>query len=221
MNSSLDFSAVIFDLDGTLLYTLEEIAAATNSALARQGHPEHSVDAYRHFVGGGAKKLAWRVLPEDKQCQEEHEALFPVLIEEYGRLLNTIARPYDGVLEMLSAYAAAGKQLAVLSNKPDELTKAAVKKFLPDVTFVAVQGGLSDVPLKPVPDSALEIASIMDVDPERIIFVGDSDVDMQTANNAGMIPVGASWGFRGAEELTAAGARIVLDAPVDLQSLLS
>lgn len=221
MSNSLEFSAVIFDLDGTLLYTLEEIAAATNAALVRVGHPEHPVSAYRHFVGRGAKKLAWRVLPEDKQCQDEYEALYSVLIEEYGHLLNTIARPYDGVMNMLAAFAAADKQLAVLSNKPDELTKAAVKRFLPGVDFVAVQGGLPDVPLKPVADSAIGIATMMKVEPEQIIFVGDSDVDMQTAHNAGMIPVGASWGFRGAEELTAAGARIVLDAPADLQSLLS
>lgn len=220
MSNSLEFSAVIFDLDGTLLYTLEEIAVATNAALARLGYPEHPVSAYPYFVGNGAKTLALRVLPEEKQCQEEHEALYAVLIEEYGRLLNTIARPYDGVMEMLSAYITAGKQLAVLSNKPDELTKVAVKKFLPGVDFITVQGALSDVPLKPVPDSALGIASMMKLEPEQIVFVGDSDVDMQTAHNAGMIPVGASWGFRGAEELTAAGARIVLDAPIDLNSLL-
>lgn len=220
MSNSINFSAAIFDLDGTLLYTLEEIAIATNAALARLGHPEHPVSAYPSFVGNGAKTLAWRVLPEDKQCQEEHEALYAVLVEEYGRLLNTVAHPYDGVMEMLGAFASAGKQLAVLSNKPDELTKVAVAKFLPGVDFVTVQGGLSDVPLKPAPDSALGIASMMKIEPKRIIFVGDSNVDMQTAHNAGMIPVGASWGFRGAEELTAAGAQVVLDAPVDLKSLL-
>lgn len=220
MSNSLNFSAVIFDLDGTLLYTLEEIAAATNAALARVGYPEHSVDAYRQFVGSGAKKLAWRVLPKEKQCLEECEALYAILGEEYARSLNTIARPYDGVQEMLAAFSAAGKQLAVLSNKPDELTKAAVKKFFPTVDFVAVQGGLPDVPLKPVGDSAIGIAEKMGIDPEQIIFVGDSDVDMLTAQNAGMIPVGASWGFRGGKELKAAGARIVLEAPIDLKSLL-
>lgn len=220
MSNSLNFSAVIFDLDGTLLYTLEEIAAATNAALVRVGYPEHSVDAYRQFVGSGAKKLAWRVLPKEKQCHEECEALYAVLGEEYARSLNTIARPYDGVREMLMAFAAAGKQLAVLSNKPDELTKAAVKKYFPTVDFFVVQGGLPDVPLKPVGDSAIGIAAKMKIDPEQIIFVGDSDVDMQTAQNAGMIPVGASWGFRGSEELKAAGAKIVLEAPIDLESLL-
>jgi phosphoglycolate phosphatase len=121
---------------------------------------------------------------------------------------------------MLVAFAAAGKQLAVLSNKPDELTKAAVKKFFPTVDFVVVQGGLSDVPLKPVADGAIGIAAKMKIEPEQIIFVGDSDVDMQTAQNSGMKPVGAAWGFRGSEELTAAGAKIVFEAPVDLNSLL-
>ncbi|MEZ0576763.1 HAD family hydrolase [Halodesulfovibrio aestuarii] len=221
MSNSLEFSAAIFDLDGTLLYTLEEIAAATNGALARLGYPEHPVSAYCRFVGGGAKKLAWRALPEEKQCPETQEALYTVLIEEFERVLNTLARPYDGVLEMLAAFSAAGKQLAILSNKPDELTKNTVAKLLPGVDFLAVQGGLADVPLKPVPDSALAIAAMMNLDPAQIIFVGDSDVDIQTARNSGMIPVGAAWGFRGAEELKAAGASIVLDAPAELQSLLA
>lgn len=221
MSTPIEFSAAIFDLDGTLLYTLEEIAVATNAALARLGYPEHPVSAYSRFVGNGAKTLAWRALPQEAQCEEKHEELYTVLIEEYGRSLNTIARPYDGVMEMLAAFADAGKPLGVLSNKPDELTKGAVSKFLPGVEFVVVQGGLPDVPLKPQPDSALGIAATMNIAPERIIFVGDSDVDMQTAQNAGMIPVGAAWGFRGAEELATAGARIVLAAPVDLKSLLS
>ena len=220
MNSSFEFSAAIFDLDGTLLYTLEEIAAATNAALVRRGYPEHPVSAYCHFVGSGAKKLAWRALPEDKQNEEEFEALYPFVIEEFERLLNTIARPYDGVVDMLHAFSAAGKKLAVLSNKPDELTKLVVKEFLPEIEFVAVQGGRADVPLKPAPDSALNVAATMELAPEQIIFVGDSDVDMNTARNAGMIPVGAGWGFRGADELAAAGAAVVLSEPSELKSLL-
>ena len=220
MNNSIDFSAAIFDLDGTLLYTLEEIATATNVVLSRMGYPEHPVNAYRHFVGSGAKTLARRVLPESAQNEENLEKLYPALLKEYANHLNKISQPYDGVMTMLAAFSAAGKKLAVLSNKPDELTKEAVRTLLPDVAFLTVQGGLPDVPLKPEPESALAIAEKMELRPEQIIFVGDSDIDMKTACNAGMIAVGASWGFRGADELKAAGANIVLDAPAELQTLL-
>ena len=220
MKYSLDFSAVIFDLDGTLLYTLEEIAAAGNAALLSQGYAEYPVDAYRSFVGAGVSKLAWRILPESKRNQDNHDNIFSALLNEFERLLNTIARPYSGVTEVLSAFPAAGKKIAVLSNKPDEFTKVAVKKLLPDTDFFAVRGGLSDVPLKPAPDGALKLAREMGVDPEHTVFVGDSDVDIQTAVNAGMIAVGAGWGFRGAEELISAGAKIVFDEPLDLLKLL-
>ncbi|WP_092159446.1 HAD family hydrolase [Maridesulfovibrio ferrireducens] len=220
MNYSHNFSAVIFDLDGTLLYSLNEIAAAGNGALARLGHSIHPVDAYCHFVGAGAKKLAWRILPEDKRTQENYDALVPVLLEEFERELNTIAYPYAGTLEVLDVLSSAGKKLAVLSNKPEEFTKVAVEKFLPGVDFFAVHGGRNDVPLKPAPDCALKIAESMGVAPERTVFVGDSDVDIKTAINAGMIPVGAAWGFRGSKELVEAGAKIVFDSPSDLAKLL-
>lgn len=220
MNYSLDFSAVIFDLDGTLLYTLEEIAATGNTALSKLGYATHPVSAYRHFLGGGAKKLAWRILPQDGKSQENYDELLPVLLEEFELSLNTIARPYDGVVEALEVLSSAGKKLAVLSNKPEEFSKIAVEKLLPDVNFVAVYGGIQDVPLKPAPDRALKLAEIMDTTPERTVFVGDSDIDIQTGLNAGMITVGAGWGFRGVDELKEAGAKIVLDAPADLAKLL-
>lgn len=215
-----DFSAVIFDLDGTLLYSLNEIAAAGNGALTRLGYPVHPEEAYCNFVGAGAKTLAWRILPEEKRCHENYDALIPVLLEEFERVLNTIAYPYAGILEVLEKLASAGKTLAVLSNKPEEFTKVVVDKFFPGVDFFAVHGGRQDIPLKPAPDSALKIAEAIGVAPEQTVFVGDSDVDIQTALNARMIPIGAAWGFRGGEELVRAGAKIVFDSPSDLAKLL-
>lgn len=114
MESALDFSAVIFDLDGTLLDTLGEIAAAGNAALARMGYPVHEVEAYRGFVGSGAKKLAWRVLPEEKRTQAIYDEFVPVLLAEFEQGLNKITRPYAGVPEVLADFAAAGKKMAVL-----------------------------------------------------------------------------------------------------------
>ncbi|MCG8530669.1 MAG: HAD family hydrolase [Desulfovibrionales bacterium] len=219
MSTAIEFSAAIFDLDGTLLYTLEEIAAATNTVLARAGYPQHPVDAYRRFVGDGARTLAFRALPKEKQNDTDCDSFFPALLEEYDRSLNTIAHPYAGVTKALQGFYDAGKQIAVLSNKPDVLTKNAIKKFFPTISFDIVQGGRPDFPLKPAPDAALDIAARLNVSPQQVIFVGDSDVDIKTACNAGMIPVGAGWGFRGAEELLAVGATVVLDVPSDLESL--
>jgi phosphoglycolate phosphatase len=220
MECSLDFSAVIFDLDGTLLDTLGEIAAAGNAALSRMGFEPHPVDSYRNFVGSGAKKLAWRALPEGHQTQDVYDRLVPILLEEFEQGLNTVARPYGGVPEILAEFAAAGKKMAVLSNKPHEFTVQAVNKFLPKVDFFAVYGGRRNIPLKPEPDVALELAKAMGAAPERTLFVGDSDVDIRTGINAGMIAVGAGWGFRGEGELVKAGANLVLDTPADLISLL-
>lgn len=210
---------MIFDLDGTLLNTLEEIATAANTALAALGYPTHPVSAYRLFVGGGAKKLAWRILPEDAQTQNDYERLFPVLLEVYSKTLNTLARPYDGILEALGALNAAGVKMAVLSNKPEEFTISGVKKLLPGQEFFAVRGGRADTPLKPAPDGALALAKAMGVKPEKVVFVGDSNVDISTARNAGMIPVGVAWGFRSVEELTEAGAALVLEKPEELPGL--
>ncbi|WP_432737787.1 HAD family hydrolase [Maridesulfovibrio sp. FT414] len=220
MNKPINFTAAIFDLDGTLLNTLGEIATACNSALSRRGYPEHPQEAYRRFVGSGAKVLALRVLPDEKRNPQEQEILFNFIVEEFARFQNSIARPYDGAMDMLSAYTMAGKKIAVLSNKPEQFTIEAVSQLLPGADFFKVCGGRQDIPLKPEPDYALKLAADMGIAPKEIIFVGDSDIDMKTACNAGMFPVGAAWGFRGAEELREAGAKLVLDSPVELMGLL-
>lgn len=220
MNNSPDFSAVIFDLDGTLLNTLEEIATSCNSALHRLGYPVHTVESYRRFVGNGASRLAWRALPHDRQTEENHERLLPLVLEELERHMNTLARPYQGVEEMLEEFVSAGKIISILSNKPEIFTRQTVARLLPEANFFSVRGGREDIPLKPAPDSALKLAADMGVTPEQTIFVGDSNVDMMTAVNADMLPVGVSWGFRGAEELREAGARLIVDRPEELNALL-
>lgn len=215
-----DFSAIIFDLDGTLINTLEEIATAGNNALERLGYARHGIDEYRRFVGNGAIKLAWRILPENKQTNENFELIYPLLAEEFGRLLNSIAKPYAGMVEALKVLAEKGIKCAVLSNKPDELTKKVIGQLLPDSEFFVVRGAIDGVPLKPEPYSCLEIAKAAGISPEHVIYLGDSDVDVFTARNAGMIPVGAGWGFRGFDELEKAGAEIVLESPLDLLNLI-
>ncbi|HAS89918.1 MAG TPA: HAD family hydrolase [Desulfovibrio sp.] len=220
METSLNFSAVIFDLDGTLLDTLSDIAAAGNSALERMGYPSHKVDAYRKFVGNGARKLAWRVLPGENRNQDDYEKFVPVLLEEFAKELNKHVCPYGGIPEVLASFTEAGKKIAILSNKPHDYAVAAVKQYLPNIKFEAVYGGRKEFPLKPEPEAALAIAEKMGVAPHQTLFVGDTDVDIKTGVNAGMISVGAAWGFRGESELVHAGANIVLDTPADLVSLL-
>ena len=206
--------AVVFDLDGTLLDTLADIARAMNTVLARRGFPEHPVDAYRAMVGSGLTKLAERALPSGRdrlvaECARE-------LRDAYARAPVVETRPYEGVGDLLEALAARGYRLAVLSNKADELVRRIVPSFFADGTFAAVNGHVDGVPPKPDPTSALELVGRLGVEPVQAVLLGDSDVDMKTALNAGLDPIGAAWGFRGADELHAAGARAVIDRPIDL-----
>jgi phosphoglycolate phosphatase len=214
------FDAIIFDLDGTLLNTLDDIADSANNILARRGFPTHPVEDYRYFVGDGVQKLIERVLPAEArkaglagQCLQE-------MREEYGRNWNVKTRPYDDVPEMLDELAARGLKLAVLSNKPDELTKLCVGELLRDWTFDVVAGHGPGFPHKPDPTGALEVARRLGVRPERIVFLGDSGIDMRTAVAAGMYPVGVLWGYRTIEELMENGARALLEQPDRLIELV-
>jgi len=205
----MDFKAVIFDLDGTLLYTLEDLADSMNCVLERNRLPQHALAAYNYFVGDGIDMLVRRALPFEVADEEELNRFIREMKKEYaGRWLSK-TRPYPGVPEMLAAFAAAGFAMAVLSNKPDEASKEIVKALLPDTAFRMVMGATPERPKKPDPSAALEIASRLNIAPEDFIFIGDTSIDMQTARAAGMFPVGALWGFRPAEELIATGAKLL------------
>jgi phosphoglycolate phosphatase len=217
----MQLEAVLFDLDGTLLDTLEDIADASNRVLARRGYPPHAVSAYRYFVGEGARTLVGRTLPDDARTDEMVDRVYWEFREEYARNWNAKTRPYEGVAETLDALAGRGLKIAVLSNKPDDFTRKCVRELLSDFTFDAVLGERDGVPPKPDPVGALRIASDIGVTPARIALVGDTSIDMLTATAAGMFPVGALWGFRTREELERSGARVVVEDPRDLLSLVS
>jgi phosphoglycolate phosphatase len=211
-------SAVIFDLDGTLLDTIDDLADAMNAVLERNGFPLHPVAAYKQFVGDGVEPLVRRALPEDAEghvavCMEEMRV-------EYGRRCFDKTRPYDGITNLLADLKARQIPMAVLSNKPDEATQRVVDRYFEAGTFAIVRGAREGTPLKPDPRGALEIARDWGLCPAEIVYIGDTNTDMRTAVAAGMTPVGALWGFRSEQELRAHGAAHLCAAPQDVPTLL-
>jgi phosphoglycolate phosphatase len=210
------FDAVLFDLDGTLLDTLHDLAQAGNFVLAKHGFPIHDVDAYRYFVGDGVLKLFGRALPPQARDEVTVARCAGDFRDAYARCWHLNTRPYPGVSELLQALTARQVKLAVLSNKPDDFTQRCVREKLRGFDFRVVFGQRSGVALKPDPAGALEIRDRLGVPAHRIIYVGDSGADMETAKAAGMLPLGALWGFRTIEELQLHGAQGVLQQPLDL-----
>jgi len=211
---------MLFDLDGTLLDTLEDIADAVNRALASLGVPPHPNKAYRYFVGEGIGELARRALPENRRGTDDIRACLLAISREYGGGLLVKTKPYPGILELLAELVKRRIRCAVVSNKPHELTLRSVGTLFPGFPFGAVLGERSGVPPKPDPTVALEAASTLGVVPAQCVYVGDSGVDMKTAVAAGMYPVGALWGFREKDELVANGAKALIKHPLDLLKLL-
>ncbi|MDP3178496.1 MAG: HAD family hydrolase, partial [Spirochaetaceae bacterium] len=212
--------AIIFDLDGTLADTIEDLGGAVNRALARRGLPEHAPDEYKLLVGNGFRNLAAQALPEDMRKDALIDEFKAEAEADYAERCLELTRPYPGIPELLDALEKLGLPFAVLSNKPQELTLKTVEGLFPRARFAVVRGEGPPFPRKPDPASALDIASRLGSDPGSTIFLGDSNVDMKTALAAGMRPIGASWGFRGEAELRAAGAELVLGTPLELLGLL-
>lgn len=212
----MHYKAVIFDLDGTLLDTLEDLAAAGNRVLTAAGLPVHPVASYRYFVGEGLRVLIERIVPADRREPELLAGLAAAFSEDYGRNWHVRTRVYDGIPELLNGLQAKGMMLNVLSNKPHDFTLLCVRELLPGWQFRQVSGQQPDIARKPDPAGALRIAERIGLAPAEILYLGDTATDMRTAVAAGMHPLGALWGFRTAEELLANGAAAVLRRPTDL-----
>ena len=215
------FEAVIFDLDGTLLDTLDDIADAANNVLAREGFATHPVDAYRYFIGDGVRQLVARSLPEDRRDDDTIDRLREAYRHEYSRQWNVKTRPFDGVAELLNACTERGVKMAVLSNKPEDFVKLCVAEYFAAWPIDPVLGDHPDRPRKPDPTAALAIARGFGVAPASVLFVGDSAIDIETAIAAGMQAIGVPWGFRPRAELEDAGARSILTTPQDLIELIA
>jgi phosphoglycolate phosphatase len=214
------YSSVIFDLDGTLLDTLEDLADSTNRALARLEFPMRALDEYRYLVGDGVVMLVTRALPEDRRDPATIEKCLALYKEEYARNKYVKTKPYAGVEDMLGDVSRQGMKLAVLSNKPHEFTVQCVERFLGKWKWDVVLGQTDEIPRKPSPAGAIEIARRLGESVSAFIYVGDTKTDMQTATAAGMFPVGVLWGFRERPELEASGARVIISEPRELIRLI-
>ena len=213
------FKAVIFDLDGTLLNTVEDLAYAMNTVLAKNNFPVHLVQDYRFFVGGGLTNLVYQTIPVDKRKPEIINVVQEDVAREYARCIDTKTKPYEGIYELFDGLTARDIPMAILSNKPHQFMAETVNTHFAKWGFHIVFGARVGVPIKPHPESALEIADILGLKPHEIVYVGDTDVDMRTAISAGMYPVGVAWGFRGEAELLANGAKQIIYHPTELLKL--
>ena len=214
----MKYDAISFDMDGTLLDSLDDLMDATNAILARHGYPLRSREEIRTFVGNGAAPLIRRAVPQGTdddtaaQCLAEYKPYY-----QAHSCIKT--KPYEGILELLSTLKAEGVKLAVVSNKPDGATKDLSRRFFGDTMTLALGDGMG-LAKKPAPDMVLRAVEELGVERGRALYVGDSEVDVATAKNAGMDLVAVSWGFRGREALTQAGAGTVVDTAAELLALV-
>jgi len=216
----MNYKAVLFDLDGTLLDTLDDLADSANRVLAGMNMPQHPLDSYRYFVGAGMMTLLKRIVPEDKRNKESLARIAQAFRQDYGNNWAVKSKPYEGIGLMLAGLKERGIQLAILSNKPHDFTRLCVQQLLGEFSFNPVLGQREEVAKKPDPAGALEVAKLLNIPPEDFLYLGDTSIDMHTAKSAGMCAVGALWGFRTREELLESGADHVLENPVDLLELI-
>lgn len=203
----------IFDLDGTLADTLCDLADAVNYGLTQLGYHTHPYESYNIFVGNGVKKLCERALPDDKK--DDTDRLLRIFTERYNSHFLDKTCLYDGIKETLTTLADNGVTLAVATNKPQEFAVQIVEKLLPEFEFVKILGGCAEREKKPSPDIILEILDELPIG-TKAFMIGDSNVDIETAVNAGITSVGCVWGFRDRNELEKAGADFIAECPSDI-----
>jgi len=212
---------IVFDLDGTLLDTLGDIATSANFALVTLGFQAQEREKYRYFVGEGVFKLFENIFasnPQDKETIQKAVSLFE---SHYAKQFNQNTKLYEGISKMLTFLQKRGFKMAILSNKPDSFTKMCVMKYLREWKFEIVFGAREGIPRKPHPAGALEICELLHVMPNECYYLGDTMIDMQTAKSAGMIALGALWGFREESELREHGAQYLLKTPSEVIKLLA
>ncbi|MCT7538605.1 HAD family hydrolase [Aliarcobacter cryaerophilus] len=209
---------VIFDLDGTLLDSIEDIASSMNKVLESLQLPTHKIEDYKHFVGGGVDILVENALSnQSKEIKDEVIKRFKI---EYDGKLHSKTLPYDGIYELLDGLKKLDINLAVLSNKPHEFTVSYVNHFFKNYNFKEIHGQKKDVPKKPDPKAALDIVKCLDSSCENTYFIGDTKIDMQTAKSANMTAIGVLWGFRDEKELRDFGADFIVSNPLEILKII-
>ena len=209
------FKAVIFDLDGTILNTIDELADSANHVLLAHGYPTHPTERYKTFVGNGIPKLVENMLPANFS-PDEFERVLDDFQRYYDLHKEDKTAPYTGIPEMLRELRRNGLKICVLSNKQHDLSVQIVTHYFGNDVFEVIQGKCEKFPTKPNPASCNYVVSQLNIDKREILYVGDSNVDMQTGSNAGLKKCGVSWGFRSVEELAAAGADYIAHSPNDI-----
>lgn len=210
---------VIFDLDGTLLNTITDLATATNQALKYFGYPTHPIEAYRFFVGNGINKLFERALPENKRTEQNILRIRSRFLPYYNEHNTDLSSPYPGISEVLHALQSKGIQLAVASNKYHSATEKLIAHYFPTIRFEVVLGQREGIPVKPDPTIVTDILRATGLTVQQALYVGDSGVDMQTALRAGVDAVGVDWGFRPRTELEAFHPKAIISQAKELLSL--
>jgi phosphoglycolate phosphatase len=211
----MKYKAVLFDLDGTLLNTLEDLGDSMNNVLKKLNYPIHPIEAYKYFVGDGLEVLVRRTLPEGFDDKIFDKA-YQMMRLEYGKNWENKTEPYEGIPELLEGLSALGIKKTILTNKPDDTAQKVIAKYLSGYDFELVVGARPNVPKKPNPEAALEIAQKTGIACSEFLYLGDTKIDMQTAHSAGMFPVGVLWGFRKADELIESGAKVLITHPLNL-----
>ena len=209
------FGAVIFDLDGTLINSIPDIADSMNRILKRFGYPEHTYEQYRLFLGRGIRRLVEICIPPEQATADNIDLIYNLMVDEYSDNCTVKTLVYDGIDDLLTALSAKGVKLAVLSNKADSITQKICNILFRRHRFELILGATERFPRKPDPHSALYLAEQIAVRPENVFYLGDTGIDMETALAAGFFPAGAAWGFRGSDELANARARFIADKPDD------
>ena len=210
----------VFDLDGTLLNTIADLATAANAALTAGGFPKRTLAECQAFVGNGITKLLERALPEGEQTAQNVEKIRPFFLDYYDNHLADFTRPYVGIYDLLKTLSARGIKLAVASNKYQAATEKLINRFFDGISFAAVLGQRENVPTKPDPFVVREILSASGETEQTCLFVGDSQVDMQTAHNSGVHVCAVTWGFRTREELAAFRPDFTADSPDDILRII-
>ena len=211
---------IVFDLDGTLINSLEDLADSANHVLELHGFPIHPVDAYRYFVGDGVRKLIERILPAEERTDTRIEQCKAEFVDYYKIHMEDKTVVYEGITELLKALKTRGLKIAVATNKVHVAVEPLMAKYFPNIRFDSMIGQREGIPVKPAPQIMYDILKETGCQPPDTLHIGDTATDMQLAQNAGVTPVGVLWGYRPLEELQEAGAKFIISRPEELLGLV-